>query len=33
MMDDGELLEITCDYCRTEYRVPPAELQGLLQRS
>jgi molecular chaperone Hsp33 len=31
MVDDGEVLEITCDYCRQEYRVTPPELAGLLE--
>lgn len=30
MVDDGEVLEITCDYCRKTYRVTPRELTGLL---
>lgn len=30
MVDDGEVLEIQCDYCRREYRVSPAQLRGLL---
>lgn len=30
MVDDGEVLEINCDYCQTEYRVAPPELTGLL---
>ncbi|HVU04686.1 MAG TPA: Hsp33 family molecular chaperone HslO [Polyangiaceae bacterium] len=29
----GEVLEIRCDYCTTEYRVAPAELRGLLDAS
>ena len=28
--DDGETLEIRCDYCNQEYRVAPAELRGLV---
>jgi molecular chaperone Hsp33 len=31
MVDDGEVLEISCDYCHKDYRVTPAELRGLLQ--
>jgi molecular chaperone Hsp33 len=27
----GQILEISCDYCGREFRVPPAELQGLLE--
>jgi molecular chaperone Hsp33 len=30
LVEDGQVLEISCDYCRRDYRVPPAELQGLL---
>lgn len=33
MIEDGQVLEISCDYCNTEYRVAPAELRGLLQAS
>jgi molecular chaperone Hsp33 len=29
----GEVLEIRCDYCTTEYRIAPAELRGLLDSS
>jgi molecular chaperone Hsp33 len=29
----GEVLEIKCDYCSTDYRVAPAELRGLLEAS
>jgi molecular chaperone Hsp33 len=31
MVDDGQVLEITCDYCRQDYRVTPPELAGLLE--
>lgn len=31
MVDDGEVLEISCDYCAQEYRVTPPELAGLLE--
>ncbi len=31
MVDDGEVLEISCDYCARDYRVTPVELRGLLQ--
>ena len=33
LLSDGEVLEITCDYCRKEYRIPPARLRGLLEAS
>jgi molecular chaperone Hsp33 len=33
MIDDGDVLEIRCDYCNAEYRVSPAELRGLLETS
>jgi molecular chaperone Hsp33 len=33
MIDDGDVLEIRCDYCNAQYRVPPAELRGLLDAS
>lgn len=33
MVDDGEVLEISCDYCQREYRVTPAELRGLLEQN
>jgi molecular chaperone Hsp33 len=33
MIADGEVLEISCDYCTHDYRVAPAELHGLLQTS
>jgi molecular chaperone Hsp33 len=33
MVEDGDVLEISCDYCATEYRVSPAELQGLLNKN
>jgi molecular chaperone Hsp33 len=28
-----KVLEIQCDYCKKEYRVSPAQLRGLLQKS
>ena len=31
MIDDGQPLEIRCDYCNREYRVSPAELRGLVE--
>ncbi len=33
MVDDGDVLEISCDYCTREYRVTPAELMGLLDKN
>lgn len=30
LVKDGEVLQIHCDYCRKEYRVPPAQLTALL---
>ena len=33
LIEDGEVLEITCDYCGEEYRIAPAQLQGLLDPS
>lgn len=33
LVRDGEVLEITCDYCGKEYRVPPAQLRSLLTPS
>jgi molecular chaperone Hsp33 len=33
MIDDGEVLEIRCDYCNAQYRISPAELRGLLDAS
>jgi molecular chaperone Hsp33 len=30
MINDGKVLEIQCDYCNAEYRVSPAELNGLV---
>ncbi len=33
MIADGEVLEISCSYCRAEYGVAPEELRGLLQPS
>jgi len=29
----GEVLEIRCDYCASDYRVAPVELRGLLEQS
>ncbi|MEM9727803.1 MAG: Hsp33 family molecular chaperone HslO, partial [Myxococcota bacterium] len=33
LVDDGEALSMTCDYCGTEYTVELAQLQGLLTPS
>jgi molecular chaperone Hsp33 len=33
LLEDGEVLEIHCEYCGKEYRVPPARLRGLLDVS
>lgn len=33
LIEKGEMLEIACDYCRTEYHVAPAQLRGLLEKS
>ena len=33
LLEDGEVLEIRCEYCGKEYRVPPARLRGLLDAS
>lgn len=33
LISDGELLHMSCDYCGTEYRIPPGKLRGLLARS
>ena len=33
LLADGEVLEIACEYCKREYRIPPARLRGLLDRS
>jgi molecular chaperone Hsp33 len=33
LMSDGEVLEIDCAYCKKEFRIPPARLQGLLEQS
>lgn len=33
MVDDGQMLEITCDYCRLDYQLAPSELQGLLDQN
>ncbi len=33
LVSDGEVLEISCDYCGAEYRVAPERLRGLLEES
>jgi molecular chaperone Hsp33 len=33
LLSSGEVLEIACEYCKREFRIPPARLQGLLDRS
>lgn len=33
MIDEGQPLEITCDYCLEEYKIQPATLVGLLDKS
>jgi molecular chaperone Hsp33 len=33
MIDAGEVLEISCDYCAHEYKIAPQELRGLLAAS
>jgi molecular chaperone Hsp33 len=33
LLAGGEVLEISCEYCKREYRIPPARLQGLLEES
>jgi molecular chaperone Hsp33 len=33
MIDAGEVLEISCDYCGREYKIAPQELRGLLAAS
>jgi molecular chaperone Hsp33 len=30
LVNGGEVLDITCDYCRKEYQVPPTQLRPLL---
>ena len=32
-IDDGRVLDIACDYCKTEYQVAPDQLRGLLAES
>jgi molecular chaperone Hsp33 len=33
MIDAGQPIELTCDFCRTVYTVSPAQLRGLLEQS
>ncbi len=33
LLAGGEVLEINCEYCKREYRIPPARLRGLLEVS
>jgi molecular chaperone Hsp33 len=33
MVEDDNVLEITCDYCQSEYRISPEQLRGLLVTS
>ncbi|MBN2191669.1 MAG: Hsp33 family molecular chaperone HslO [Polyangiaceae bacterium] len=33
MLHEGQPIEVNCDYCRTEYRIPTAKLRGLLSES
>ena len=33
LLSAGEVLEIACEYCKREFRIPPARLQGLLDES
>lgn len=33
LISDGKLLQMSCDYCGTEYRIPPGKLRGLLAPS
>jgi len=33
LLSAGEVLEIACEYCKREFRIPPARLQGLLTQS
>jgi molecular chaperone Hsp33 len=33
LLAGGEVLEISCEYCKREYRIPPARLRGLLEVS
>jgi molecular chaperone Hsp33 len=33
LLSTGEVLEISCEYCKTDYGIPPARLRGLLDKS
>jgi molecular chaperone Hsp33 len=33
LLESGEVLEIACEYCKREFRIPPVRLQGLLDES
>ncbi len=33
LLSSGEVLEIACEYCKREFRIPPTQLQGLLNES
>lgn len=33
LLSSGEVLEIACEYCKREFRISPARLQGLLKQS
>jgi molecular chaperone Hsp33 len=33
LLADGQVLEISCEYCKREYRIAPARLRGLLEQS
>ena len=33
IVEEGKLIELNCDYCRTEYKISPAKLKGLLEGS
>ncbi len=33
LLSTNEVLEISCEYCKREYRIPPARLRGLLDQS
>jgi molecular chaperone Hsp33 len=33
LLSTGDVLEIACEYCKREFRIPPARLQGLLNES
>jgi molecular chaperone Hsp33 len=33
LLSTGDVLEIACEYCKREFRIPPARLRGLLDES